>query len=95
MRNKHSPLKDRPLRNPGQSLDAQIQDLVTDYALGPVLFALLTLFLAALEWLRYLQSIPPKPVLYSVPAALAIGYAVFRFFPVRRKFKALQLGRDG
>jgi hypothetical protein len=36
MRNKRSPLKDRPLRNPGQSLDEQIRDLVSDYALGAV-----------------------------------------------------------
>jgi hypothetical protein len=41
------------------------------------------------------QAIPPKPVLYSVPAVVALGYAVFRFFPVRREVRALRLERDG
>ncbi len=95
LKEKRSPLKDKPLRNPGQSLDEQIHDLISDYIVGPMVFALFLVLVAVLEWLKYLGSIPPKPLLYSVPAALAIGYALFRFFPVRRKFKALQLGRDG
>ncbi len=92
---KRSPLKAKPLRNPGQSLDEQMRDLVTDYVLGPALFALFLFFLAAFEWLKYVQSIPPNPVLYAVPALLAIGYAGFRFIRVKREWEALRLGRDG
>jgi hypothetical protein len=95
MPNNRSPLKGRPLRNPRQSLDEQIHDLISDYALGPAVFALFLVLLAALEWIEYAQAIPPKPVLYSVPAVVALGYAVFRFFPVRREVRALRLGRDG
>jgi len=95
MPNSRSPLKSWPLRNPGQSLDEQIHDLISDYALGPAVFALFLVLLAALEWIEYAQAIPPKPVLYSVPAVVALGYAVFRFFPVRREVRALRLGRDG
>ena len=40
MRNKRSPLKDRPLRNPGQSLDEQIRDLTYDGIAWPLLFAM-------------------------------------------------------
>ena len=32
--NAKSPLKDRPLRNPGQSLDEQIRDLLDDKVFG-------------------------------------------------------------
>lgn len=35
MPDKRSPLKGRPLRNPGQSLDDQIQDFTYDYLLWP------------------------------------------------------------
>jgi hypothetical protein len=94
MPNSRSPLKNRPLRNPGQSLDEQIHDLISDYACRRV-FALFLVLLAALEWIEYVEAIPPKPVLYSVPAVVALGYAVFRFFPVRREVRALRLGRDG
>jgi len=37
---KRSPLKDRPLRNHGQSLDEQIRDLAYDYLVWPTLFAM-------------------------------------------------------
>jgi Nuclease-related domain len=92
---KRSPLKGKPLRNPGQSLDEQIHDVVSNYALGPAVFALFLFFLAIFEWLKYLQSIAPKPVLYSIPAVAAIAYAAFRFVRVRRHLRALRLGRDG
>jgi hypothetical protein len=92
---KRSPLKDRPLRNPGQSLDEQIRDLVSDYALGPVVFAMFMVLVTALEWLRYYRSLPPKPWLYSSVAVAALGYAVWRFFRVRSEVKSRRLGRDG
>jgi hypothetical protein len=94
-KDKRSPLTDKPLRNPGQSLDEQIHDLISNYALGPLVFALFLVLVAALEWLKYFGSIPPRPVLYSVPAVVAVGYALFRFSRVRREWEALRLGRDG
>jgi hypothetical protein len=36
---RRSPLKDRPLRNPGQSLDEQIHDLIETNIGGPLLLA--------------------------------------------------------
>jgi hypothetical protein len=92
---KRSPLKGKPLRNPRQWLDEQIHDLISDYALGPLMFALFLVLIAVLEWLKYFGSIPPRPVLYSVPAVAAVGYAVFRFSRVKRDVKTLRLGRDG
>jgi hypothetical protein len=37
---KRSPLKNKPLRNPGQSLDEQMRDEIEDIFFGPILFAL-------------------------------------------------------
>jgi hypothetical protein len=95
MAKRRSPLKDRPLRNPGQSLDEQIRDLVSDYALGPGVFALFMVLVTALEWLKYYHPLPPKPWLYSSVAAPSLCYAVWRFFRVRSEVKNRQLGRDG
>jgi len=50
---RHSPLKDRPLRNLGQSLDEQIQDLVNDYMFWPMVFATIMILFAVWEWLGY------------------------------------------
>jgi len=94
-KNKRSPLKSKPLRNPGQSLDEQIHDLIYDYALGPLVFAVVLVLLAVLEWVKYYRSVPPAPILYSFVAMPGIGYALFRFFRVKREWEALRLGRDG
>ena len=94
-RERRSPLKDKPLRNPGQSLDEQIRDLISDYAFGPVVFALFIVLITLFEWLEYYWSVPPKPFVYLFVAVPAVGYAVFRFFRVRRDVEALRQGRDG
>ena len=94
-KDKRSPLKDNPLRNPGQSLDEQIRDLVFDYALGPLTFALIIVLLTGFEWLIYYRVAPPAPFHFSVVAVVAVGYAAFRFFRLRSRLRDLRLGRDG
>lgn len=94
-KDKRSPLKDKPLRNPGQSLDEQIHDLISDYALGPLVFALFVVLIAVLEWLKYYWSVPRSPILYSFVAIPPLAYAVLRFFRVKREWETLRLGRDG
>src|ERR1044071_1750103 len=95
MSNKRSPLKDRPLRNPGQSLDEQIQDFIYDHMLWPVLSALFFVLVAGLEWFRYLRTIPPSPGLYTVGAAAIVGFAAYRVFKGLPRLHALRQGRDG
>jgi hypothetical protein len=90
-----SPLKAKPLRVPGQSLDEQIDSLVNDYMACYVLAAALFLMIASMEWLAYLRHIPRFPMLYSVVAAAAVGVAAWRFFVVRSEVRRLRLGRDG
>jgi len=51
--------------------------------------------LAVLEWVKYYWSVPPAPILYSVVAMPGNGYAIFRFFRVKREWKTLRLGREG
>jgi nuclease-like protein len=92
---KHSPLKDRPLRNPGQSLDEQIWDITYDYLVWPILFSLLFVLLAALEWFRYFRPQAPAPWIYSVAAFVGIGFAAHRGLNALPRLRALKLGRDG
>lgn len=90
-----SPLKARPLRVPGQSLDEQIDFLLNDRFMGYLFAAGCFLFIAGMEWVAYFAKMPRRPVLYSVVAAAAIGVAACRFFEIRRKVRQLRLGRDG
>jgi hypothetical protein len=95
MKVKRSPLKDRPLRNPGQSLDEQIQDLTYDYMLWPMLFALFFVLVAALEWFRYFRPQSPSPLMYTVVAVAGLGFATYRLYRAWPRLHALKLGRDG
>src|SRR5690242_10380767 len=92
-RNK-SPLKDAPLRNPGQSLDAQIDDLRLDM-FQPFLVATTFVVLAVLEWFRWYRNDPPHPILYSSIAVVAIAYAAIQTRRHLARLKGLKLGRDG
>ena len=89
-----SPLKDAPLRNPGQSLDVQIDDLTTDM-LGPILMATMFVTLSAMEWFRWYRDDRPHPLLYSLVAGIGIIYAIFRTSRSWKRLQSLKLGRDG
>jgi hypothetical protein len=92
---KRSPLKDKPLRNPGQSLDQERFDRVYDRVLTPFSIAAFLVVLAGLEWWRYYLPHPPNPVLYSLFAFIGVGYAAWRFWRERPHIRALRLGSEG
>jgi hypothetical protein len=89
-----SPLKDAPLRNPGQSLDVQIDDLTTDM-LGPILIATMFITLSAMEWFRWYRNDRPHPLFFSLVAGLGIIYAIFKTRRSWKRLQSMKLGRDG
>lgn len=93
-RKKRSPLKDRPLRYPGQSLDDQIEDKLFD-SITDFTIAMLFVILAFTEWWRTVRHDTFHPILYGVIATIALLICAWR---IRRRFKLvhfLKLGRDG
>lgn len=93
--NTRSPLKDKPLRNPGQSLDEQLNELVSDKLTQPTVIALLLVVLAGIEWSRYYFPQDPSPRLYTFGALVGVGYAAFQIRRVWPQIRALKQGRDG
>ena len=94
-RNKSSPLKGRPLRQAGQSVQEAINELIDEklvnYILAPTLFAMV----AAWNWYLWYHPRIPNPLYLTV---IATGLAVYAAFRLRRVFatlRALKLGRDG
>lgn len=92
---KRSPLKGKPLRDPGQSAQEQLFDLFFENLLTPWIVAVLLLVFAAIEWVRFYKPTPPAPVLLSVAAAVALAYASWRLRRGWPQVQALRLGRDG
>ncbi len=95
MRKTKSPLKDKPLRNPGQSIDEQLRDLFDDRLLAPLMIALFLLLLAGMEWWRYYKPVKPAPFVFTAIAVLAVVFAAYRIATVWPRAKQLRLGRDG
>jgi hypothetical protein len=81
---KQSPIRDRPLRLPGQSLTEQRDSILEDQLVVPLVAAVLLLVLAGWEWWRYLHPQKPNPLFASAMALGAAMYLLWKFFRVRR-----------
>ncbi len=90
-----SPIKDKPLRLPGQSLVEAREKLFEDAFDTPVLMAVFMIVMAALEWARLYWDIQPSPVIFSIAASFMIGFAVWRIWQVYPQVQALKQGIEG
>lgn len=95
MKNKKSPLKSKPLRNAGQSLDEEIEKSISErlgmYAFSIVMFS----YLIIMEWYRwYMQSLP-SPIIMTIVALPFIIYAIYKLIKEKKKIELLKQGRDG
>jgi len=90
-----SPLKSKPLRLPGESGDKEIDRRISDATLGPFFGAGCFCIVAILEWYGYLAEAPRRPILFTVVAVVALSYAAWRFWVVRKQVRQLRQGRDG
>ena len=90
-----SPLKDKPLRLPGQALQEQREALIADKLEPWLLLALFMAVLAGWEWWRYWKLTPPTPWLFTAVAVAVALVAVWRFQQLRPRLRALRLGMEG
>jgi hypothetical protein len=90
-----SPLKDKPLRLPGQSIAEERDELVEDAVGQPLTFAVFIIVLAGLEWWRFYSDMKPNPVLFTGAAVLVILYAAFRVWRVLPRLRSLRQGLEG
>lgn len=93
--NARSPLKDRPLRLPGQSVEEQRRKLIEDRFETPAIAAVLLSAMSGMEWWRSLSELPYYPKLYTVLALLALSFTAWRLFRLRPQLKALRQAAEG
>jgi len=93
---KKSPLKDKPLRTPGQSLDDEIQRVMGEGVLSYLVFPVMVIGFTAWSWLLWYQIILiHNPTLMTIIAIAISVYCFFKMLKVRKRIRALRLGRDG
>ncbi len=90
-----SPIKEKPLRNPGESVDRQIEDFIADKLLQHILIITVAVTFTMLEWYRWYFEVVPSPYFFSAIAAVAVVISGWKIYKGRIKLKALKQGRDG
>lgn len=93
--NKKSPIKDKPLRYVGQSLDERIQKLINEDALPYVMASFFMVCFAGYEWWRYFRDPPPSPKIMTFVASLFVIFCIYKMRKTLKEVKAAKLGRDG
>ena len=95
MSEKKSPITDKLLRQPGQSISDMLLEILFEKILSYYFMAVFFVVLAAVEWVQYWTDASPNPWLFTV---FAIGVSAFAYFRIDREFKKAKnhrLGRDG
>lgn len=90
-----SPLKSKPLRHAGQSLEEERQKLIDDQVETPLLLALVYVVLAGLEWWRDYSNMKPQPWLFTLIAVSGGVFAAWRVYRIRPRLRTLRLGLEG
>jgi len=78
-----SPLKNPPLRNPGEGLQEQLNDLLTDKIMLYLLIGVLPLCFTIQEWFDYFFSPVPRPFLLTIltiPCVIVAWVKIKKFF---------------
>ena len=90
-----SPIKDKPLRNPGQTLDEKIEEFIIDIASKYIMMPSMMILFAVLEWMQWYFKQPYNPWLYTFFAFVSIIYSALGLFKSSKEAKSLKQGRDG
>jgi len=96
-RGKDWPLKDEPLRNPGQSLDEQIADLIDTAVMWTIavgIFGTATLF-RWIDWYAPPPWPPQKPIFLTVIFGAIFACAWWKAHRIMKKVRRVKLGRAG
>jgi hypothetical protein len=90
-----SPLKDKPLRNPGQSLDEEIDRLINEEGMIWIATIAGSITLFGLEWWRWYANTEPDPRAVGILIIPVVGFSFFKLLGTVRKAKRLKMARDG
>ncbi len=95
MDKKVSPLKAKPLRQPGQSVQEEIDKIIDEKGTSYILGSVVLLMVAALEWLKWFNVSPPQPIPMTIIAIGVTIYSAYKIVKLKKKIKNLKQGRDG
>lgn len=90
-----SPLKQKPLPNPGSSLDSKISSLIDEKFTPWILASVMFMWIAVLEWWRFYMPRDPNPWLFTSISVVVFLITTWRIQKLRMALSPLRQGRDG
>jgi hypothetical protein len=90
-----SPLKDKPLRNPGQSLDEELDRLVNEQGMLWIATIAISISMFWLEWWRWYRKTEPNPIATAIVVIPVIGFSIFKLSCIVQRARRLKMARDG
>ena len=91
---KRSPLKERQLRYPGQSLDKKTDNLLWEIGLLVGLSSVFTI-LAFFEWWQWYKHLPPQVLTTSIVAVAVVVYSSVKIWRIKKQLPGYRLGKWG
>jgi hypothetical protein len=91
---KRSPLKEKPLRYAGQSLDEQIEDKALDLMYWVVL-PCFSIILAIGDWFRFFNPRPAQPIIITIVSIFLVAWGINKIIKGKKEIDRLKMARDG
>lgn len=92
---KKSPLKDKPLRYVGQSIDEKIDILINEKAIAYAAAAIYSVLMACMDWAQYYGIISLSPKVTTVVVICIVLFCGYKVVKIKQEVTRLRLGRDG
>ncbi len=89
------PIKDRPLRNPGQTLDRRIFDVILDQQIKYVIYGMAVWLALVFNWIYHFSRKPIPPFWFTLFALTFFAYCYYKIKTATKEIEPLKQGRDG
>lgn len=90
-----SPIEDKPLRYPAQSLDEQIDKLIDEKIIAYIVTPAIFIAFAINSWVWYFTQSVPNPIFLTIIAICTMTWGIYKIFHFKKELKSLKQGRDG
>ena len=90
-----SPIEDKPLRYPAQSLDEKIDNLILEKVIFYVVASAISVAFAIASWINYLNQIIPNPLSLTFLAVIVTIWSIYKIIKFKDEIRNLKQGRDG
>lgn len=90
-----SPIEDKPLRYPAQSLDEKLDDLFIEKFLPYIIVPAIFITIAFNSWITYFSKVVPNPYLLTGLAIIITAWSIYKIITMIKEIKSFKQGRDG